>query len=244
MTLMNLVRKHVRAIALLPLLQLGFLLAPGQANAVNGLGDVVTCAGSGSCYDFTVYDARVLGNPTASSKGFFEGFVTYSGTGTVTPVLTNAYFIASGMQTPGATASSWAPILSNPTFNTTLGSAPTLSTSTGRFGNNTVIDFQVGTTFYSLALQGSGDATIKFSSISSADAYNNGDSLSSGQLFYTSTTAANALGTSGAFGGQIAPEMDAASALNVFALLACLALIYSKRKYFSQERLGNGVAIA
>lgn len=251
MNLTSIIKKLASVSALVPLLQVGLLLAPVQANAQgNSWGDNVICAGAGTCYDFTVYDNKVAGGPGASSKGYFEGFVTYTGSGTVTPTLTNAYFIASGLVTPGATVSSWAPILANPVIDSTLGPSPTLNTATGRFNGSgdygTVIDFKIGSTFYTIALLSGGTAAFTYSSVSYADALTQGtDVVSSGQLSYTNTlNGVNNAGGTKAFGGQIAPEMSPLLSFNVFALLGCLFLLFTSKKYFVKSKSGTASALS
>ena len=242
------------------------LFAPGLANAANSYGDNVTCAGAyTSCYDFTVYDGvKITANSTGTPavSGFFEGFVGYTGSGTVVPYLTNAYFISSGLASPGATVSSWASYISNPvmygSFDPITGvqsgtaSLTTTGGLAGRFaGTNTNnITFQVGSTYYAVVLAANGSATLTSSAISAEDALATGSSLSARSFYYTSTnTGANSLNTTGAgsfgnFGGQIAPEMSPLMSFNVFALLGCLFLLFSSRKYFAKTRSDASSALS
>lgn len=238
------------------------LLATGFASATpsaNYYGDNVSCAGVGSCYDFTVYDnSKITGSNTGtnSNNGFFEGFVTYGGSSPATPTLTNAYFISTGLASPGATISSWAPIISNPAlFGTFDGdgvqsgtaSLTTTGSNAGKFANNNNLSFQVGSTYYAITLSSNGGAQIYFSSISSADAITSGNQLNGNGYFYTSTNkGVNSLGTSsnGNFGGQIAPEMSPLMSFNVFALLGCLFLLLTSKKYFVKSKSDTSSALS
>jgi len=244
MNLTNVFKKFVTAGSLT------LLLSPGLASAQNAYGDTVTCAGSyTSCYDFTVYDGtKIAANTTgtSSNKGFFEGFVTYSGSGSVTPILSNAYFISTGLASPGATASSWASYVSNPSMYGAYDGATgaqsgtaTLNTATGRFASDNNISFQVGATYYAVTLGSNGSAQIYYSSTSAEDALAGNQQLGRLAYSYTSTNVgANSINTAGNgnFGGQIAPEMSPLMSFNVFALLGCLFLLLTSKKYFVRSK--------
>ena len=215
----------------------------GVANA-NDFGNNVTCAAN--CYDFTVYSNSSANNtPGPLSKGFAEIFVSFNvapgviGTGNMT--LEQVYFTASGIASPGATAIplNYAHIADGGSVSFDTQTAPSLNTGaavssykTGQF-LNTYVNFSIGNTYYQINLN-KGIAYINYS----IGNQNYDQTFEMPQGSYSSSVAGvQALGTASAFGGQIAPEMDAQSAFNVFALLGCLALIYSRRKSFSEEKI-------
>ncbi len=243
------------------LAQSSLLFGAATAYAVsspgNSFGDNVQCTSS-PCYDFTVYDySSAFGVPGPQSLGYIEGFVGYSnpnGNGISSGanlVLQRLYFVTisnptnatnDGIATPGATTNAWAPVVTNGYFDTDYGT-PALKvtsgiysgTSQGQFRTGTAIDWNVGNTYYQLQFN-NGSAYIAYNigtPISGSYAY----SISLPQLAYGSTTTKNGetLGTSTPFGGQIAPEMDAKSALNVLMLLVSLMLVFRNKLGFKRQ---------
>lgn len=247
------------------------LLASSLTFAVstgNSFGNNVTC--TGTCYDFTVYDnAGTSLAATGTSKGYFEALVGYtSGTSLVTPTIQAMYFSATGIVTPGATTSSWAPIvnlnLTDPTYgsntqtgfvgvssNSLTGAANSLITSfapsnnAGQFSNGTQIQF-IGSNgdSYLVSLnqvsKSAGTATIfdqttsTFLSVGGQLAYYstspivNGVNTGATEILNKDSGGVNYIS---AFGGQIAPEMSPLMSFNVFALLGCLFLLFTSKKY-------------
>jgi len=247
-----LIKKITSTAGLISLLQIGLLCTSGLANAstTNAYGDNVTCGTGGTCYDFTVYDgAASTGVASPTSKGYFEAFVTYSGSGNSTSVtLDKIYFTASGIVPNGATSTplDYAAKITNGYFDS--GSIPTLRVSgatssglsVGQF-LNTAIDFSVGNTYYQVTLN-KGSAAINYSVGNT-----NYDSIfrTDGQITYGNSTTANGetLGASTPFGGQIAPEMSPLLSFNVFALLGCLFLLFANKKYFVKSKLQSSSGV-
>ena len=216
-----------------------------------------------NCWDFTVYTSQTPQTVTPSSLGFVEGFLKYD-----TPVSGNAataslvalYFTSTGISTAGATTSSWAPIVNlNLPVNIPdpVNEGQIISTTSGIVGGTSLlqissvtpgspftgtikttpstINFSVDGTSYQLILS-NGTRNSSIASLNTTTGQY--ELLGIGQNYYTNTSADYNRVGAGTFGGQIAPEMDAQSAFNVFALLGCLALIYSKRKSFSETSEG------
>ena len=262
-----------------------FFIASGSALAAdtpaldtgNSFGNAVTC--SSPCYDFTVYDTAGTGyGATTGSKGYFEALISYSGTA---PTIQAMYFTASGITTPGATTSTWAPLV-NLNLTTTITTGPNAGTYStgftdpnGALGNASLSGAVASTVlnisgknagqFYSTSGSGAG-ATIDFTgstghvyqltfssrnnaagSAAIQDLTTNlpiaaGSSLSYystskyiNSIVNTSTELIPTGSTPALFGGQIAPEMSPLLSYNVFALLGCLFLLFSGKKYIAKH---------
>ena len=238
------------------------LSLPGAANALppTSLPYFAPTNCQPNCWDFTIYTQQnaITQSSTPSSLGYVEGFLAYDAStvsgGNVNATLTNLYFTSTGIGIAGATTSTWAPIvnLNLPVPNSSgtggiggiAGGSALLSISgpnAGYVDSNTAIYFTAGGTSYKVNLL----ANSSNSSIQTYQGRSWANIPSIDQNGYGNTDATrNTILNAGVFGGQIAPEMDAASAFNVFALLGCLALIYSRRKSFSIESQRSAVSIA
>ena len=216
-----------------------------------------------NCWDFTIYTSSTPQTVIpGTSLGYVEGFMAYDAStvsgNAVNATLKALYFTSTGIGTAGATTSLWAPIV-NLNLSTQVPdfSGGTNTVSSGLVGGSTllqisgstayqgviktapaVINFNVdGTSYQAILSNGSKNSSIASLNTDTGQ----WELLAIGQNYYTSTSPTqNNLGTQ-SFGGQIAPEMDPQSAFNVFALLGCLALVYSRRKQSSEENSSSAM---
>lgn len=212
-----------------------------------------------NCWDFTIYTNQQGGAPygsTNTSNGFVEGFLSYNAStavnGDVTAQLSALYLTTTGISTAGATTSLWAPFvnLSAPTSHSVgtnnigglSGGSTILSISGSNAGlidtNNAVMYFSAGSQEYKIIMDANDSgAFVQYWNGSRWQTANSQNIFTgaNGQYNYGSTSATqNNLG-SGSFGGQIAPEMDAKSALNVLMLLGSLMLVFRNKLGFKRH---------
>ena len=220
-----------------------------------------------SCYDFTVFSnagTAATGQnapPTVNSKAYLEVFLKYNTSDVIasgankgyTPnvSLDKVYFSPTGLLSPGATSSNWASLITNAYLDipAIVSGAPLIRVSNPKTGvnigdlKNVYIDFSVGNTFYQIKIT---DDTVNYFRYSTGSKPVNSAGYTENvipkvaglsNLSYGNTNGSNTLGSTPAFGGQIAPEMSPQASFNVLALLVCLFMLYGRREYKTNLKL-------